>query len=232
MKLIILLILVIFIVFIVIFFKIFNKSCEKYDYIRSQNIKIPDYRPFQIEIKNFVSDEECNYLINKGSKTLARSTIVGYDDNKYSNARTSWNTFIDKKDPVVSQIYDRIYKITKIPIENYEAMQVARYLPGQEFKPHFDAFELNTEPGRKEYARGKQRVYTFLLYLNDGFEEGGTIFTEQNKVVKPEKGTAVFFSNLNKDETDIDKGSKHGGLPVKSGQKWIANCWIHQEKFV
>ena len=36
--------------------------------------------------------------------------------------------------------------------------------------------------------RGGNRYATFLLYLNDDFEDGETYFPLRNKKIKPEKG--------------------------------------------
>ena len=70
------------------------------------------------------------------------------------------------------------------------------------------------------------RYLTFLIYLNDNFEGGETIFPNINKKIKPEKGKAVIFKNIDENE-NIIKQSLHGGEPVRSGQKWIINKWIH-----
>jgi hypothetical protein len=47
------------------------------------------------------------------------------------------------------------------------APQVARYRPNQYYLPHFDAFDLTTEPGRECVRSGGQRVATVLIYLNN-----------------------------------------------------------------
>ena len=69
------------------------------------------------------------------------------------------------------------------------------------------------------------RLLTVLFYLNDDFEGGETIFPKINKVVKPQKGKAVIFRNVDNDGVIISQ-AVHGGEPVKNGEKWIANKWI------
>jgi hypothetical protein len=44
---------------------------------------------------------------------------------------------------------------------------VARYQANQYYLPHFDAFDLTTEPGRECVRSGGQRVATVLIYLNN-----------------------------------------------------------------
>jgi 2OG-Fe(II) oxygenase superfamily len=76
------------------------------------------------------------------------------------------------------------------------------------------------------------RFATLLLYLNDGMEGGQTSFpmwrngeTSKALEVKPEKGKAVLFYNLLPDG-NYDELSMHAALPVKKGEKWLANLWV------
>jgi prolyl 4-hydroxylase len=69
------------------------------------------------------------------------------------------------------------------------------------------------------------RYYTLLIYLNDDFEGGETVFPKINKFVKPKKGKAVLFQSVDHRGVIIDEAF-HGGNPVSAGQKWIANKWI------
>ena len=69
------------------------------------------------------------------------------------------------------------------------------------------------------------RYLTVLFYLNDNFEGGETIFPKINKLVKPKKGKAIIFQNVDNNGVIITQ-ALHGGEPVKNGEKWIANKWI------
>lgn len=76
------------------------------------------------------------------------------------------------------------------------------------------------------------RFATLLLYLNDDMEGGHTSFpmwrnaeTSKQLEVRPEKGKAVLFYNLLPDG-NYDELSMHAALPVKEGEKWLANLWI------
>ena len=76
------------------------------------------------------------------------------------------------------------------------------------------------------------RFATLLLYLNDDMEGGHTSFpmwrnaeTSKQLEVKPEKGKAVLFYNLLPDG-NYDELSMHAALPVKKGEKWLANLWV------
>jgi hypothetical protein len=69
------------------------------------------------------------------------------------------------------------------------------------------------------------RLYTFLIYLNDDFEGGGTDFPRMNLCIKPKKGKAILFQNID-ERFDLIPESLHAGCPVTSGTKWVANKWI------
>jgi prolyl 4-hydroxylase len=82
-------------------------------------------------------------------------------------------------------------------------------------------------------VRGQpSRFATLLLYLNDGMEGGETSFPKWRNAhssealhVKPEKGKAVLFYSLLPDG-NYDDLSEHAALPVKQGEKWLANLWV------
>jgi prolyl 4-hydroxylase len=72
-----------------------------------------------------------------------------------------------------------------------------------------------------------------LFYLNDeGLEGGETAFprwvnseTSDSLRVKPEKGKALLFYSMLPDG-NMDDLSHHSSLPVKKGEKLMANMWI------
>jgi len=49
-------------------------------------------------------------------------------------------------------------------------------------------------------------------------------------LVKPKKGNALLFFNLQQDAIP-DPFSLHGGCPVIEGEKWSATKWIHVDSF-
>jgi hypothetical protein len=85
------------------------------------------------------------------------------------------------------------------------------------------------DPGTGQPYDG-QRIATFLIYLNDDFEGGETVFPKAGLSVRPAKGDALFFANV--DEAGApDPRSLHAGLPVAAGEKWIVSQWIHNRPF-
>ena len=68
---------------------------------------------------------------------------------------------------------------------NAESYQIVYYTGGTQYNDHHDAFNDETDEGRKHLKRGGQRIYTAIAYLNDVEEGGATEFIDLNISVKP-----------------------------------------------
>jgi hypothetical protein len=119
----------------------------------------------------------------------------------------------------------RMAKITELPVDAMEAPAILHYLPGQEFLPHFDFLDTSSPGYAKDVAERGQRVLTFLLCLNDGYEGGETEFPVLGKRWKGRKGSALFFWNVEPDGMP-DRRTAHAGLPPTRGEKWLLSQWI------
>jgi len=114
------------------------------------------------------------------------------------------------------------------PVENGEGIQVLHYVPGTEYKPHYDYFDPK-EPGSATIVkRGGQRVGTLVMYLNTPEKGGGTTFPDVFLEVAPQRGNAVFFSY---ERPHPSTQTLHGGAPVIAGEKWIATKWLREREF-
>ena len=115
------------------------------------------------------------------------------------------------------------------PLENGEGLQVLRYGPGAEYKPHYDYFDP-AQPGTPSILkRGGQRVASLVCYLNTPERGGATVFPDVQLEVAPVKGNAVFFSY---DRAHASTRSLHGGAPVVEGEKWVATKWVREGRFI
>ena len=183
------------------------------------------------EYPDMLTDKQCDEIISLAKPLIRPSTVIGeggmnVPDKEY---RTSHNTFLSRDIKVVKDIYNKLSKLIGIDPDHFEQLQVVRYEPTQQYKPHWDACWEEHKCG--EFMKmGGQRYATFLLYLNDDFTGGETEFPYRNIKVKPEKGKAVLFFNLEKDNKTKLENSFHGGLPPKKGKKWLCNVWIRLNK--
>ncbi len=222
---------IIIIVLLSLLYSYFNKN--KYDKYEKIPDKYDNYidlcssrfdREQIYEFDNLITDEDCDQIINMARPRLTKSGVLneaGFDDS-----RTSTNTFLPSNTAITKQIDKLVYDILKIPIENYEELQVVNYKPGQQYKAHYDACDNGPICIKDTDRMGSLRYATFLLYLNDDLEGGETEFPYKNMKVKPKKGKGVLFFNLNDDNTERRYNSFHGGTPPTSGEKWMCNKWI------
>ncbi|KAL4380041.1 hypothetical protein GQ457_02G006760 [Hibiscus cannabinus] len=196
---------------------------------------------------NFLSAEECEYLINLAKPHMRKSTVVDSKTGKTgdSRVRTSSGTFLPRgRDKIIRDIEKRIADFTFIPAEHGEGLQVLHYEVGQKYEPHHDYFkdEFNTR-------NGGQRMATVLMYLSDVEEGGETVFPSAkgntsavpwwNELsecgkgglsVKPKMGDALLFWSMNPDAT-LDSSSLHGGCPVIRGNKWSSTKWMRVHEY-
>jgi prolyl 4-hydroxylase len=182
--------------------------------------------------EHFLSDEECDHLIEIAKGSLKRTTVLDLSGggNSVDSRRTSLGTWLTVEDDVVKNINHRIAEVTQIPIENGECIQMLYYGVGAEYQPHFDYFDPRTNGGRQQLERGGQRVATFMVYLNTVEAGGETIYPKINLKITPEKGKAVLFYNVTQSGA-VDPMSFHGGAPVKSGEKWLMTRWLREGEF-
>ena len=127
-----------------------------------------------------------------------------------------------------ARIEARIGALLGWPVENGEGLQVLRYRPGAEYKPHYDYFDPAHAGTPTILKRGGQRVATIVTYLNTPECGGATTFPDVNLEVAPVKGNAVFFSY---DRAHPMTRTLHGGAPVMAGEKWVTTKWLREGRF-
>ncbi|CAM8973431.1 unnamed protein product [Rhodiola kirilowii] len=204
------------------------------------------WHPRAFVFRGFLSDEECDHLIELARDKLEKSMVADNESGKSveSEVRTSSGMFLNKaQDEVVDAIEKRIAAWTFLPEENGENMQVLHYENGQKYEPHYDYFHDNINQ-----QLGGHRVATVLMYLSNVEKGGETVFpnaleklsqpkdenwsdcAKTGNALKPLKGDALLFFSLHLNAT-TDENSLHGSCPVIEGEKWSATKWIHVRSF-
>ena len=176
---------------------------------------LPTY-PKPVVIENFLSENERIHIKQEAKSKLQAST-VDKDRRVDEQIRKSETAWLSTEDPIVRSVVERCVSRTDRPIENCEQLQVLRYKEGGHYNPHQDVF----------YQDKNKRLYTFIIALNDEYEGGETAFPYLDEKYKLKAGDALFFHTLDNyglDTTD----ALHGGQPVKSGEKWVCNLWVHK----
>jgi prolyl 4-hydroxylase len=198
---------------------------------REVRVVMSMHSPRVVVFADLLDGAECDEIIDLARQRLARSHTVDMStgDSELNAARTSEGMFFNRAEhPVCARVEARLAALLHWPVENGEGLQVLRYAPGAEYKPHYDYFDP-AQPGTPVILkRGGQRVASVVMYLNTPLRGGGTTFPDVQLEVAPQRGHAVFFSY---DRPHPDTRSLHGGAPVIEGEKWVATKWLRERRF-
>jgi prolyl 4-hydroxylase len=198
---------------------------------REVRVVMSMHEPRVVVFSGLLDDAECDEIIALASQRLARSHTVdtATGDSEVNVARTSDGMFFNRGEfEVCQRLEARIAALVNWPLENGEGLQVLRYRPGAEYKPHYDYFDPAQAGTPRILERGGQRVGTVIVYLNTPLRGGGTTFPDVKLEVAPVRGHAVFFSY---DRPHPVTRSLHGGAPVLEGEKWITTKWLRERAF-
>jgi len=175
-------------------------------------------------LPTFLSEAECDHLVALAEvQGWARSATARKQEgqtndrltNVTSDTRTSYTCTLDPTDDkIVHDIEGRVASLVKYKREHVERFSLVRYHPGEYFNEHHD---------------GGFRAWTVFAYLNDIPDEddgGQTVFPYLGVVVKPVKGAAVVWRNLD-DVGEPDMKMRHAGRPPMVGVKYGMNCFVN-----
>ncbi|HEX9966077.1 MAG TPA: 2OG-Fe(II) oxygenase [Allosphingosinicella sp.] len=174
--------------------------------------------------EGFMTAAECLYLRKALEPALQPSMVVDPKTGAMvphpvrSSDAATFGVFAE--DLVVNALNRRIAAVSGTRLEQGEPLQLLRYRPGGEYKPHMDA--LPADPN--------QRVLTALVYLSDDYEGGETSFPRAGLSYRGGTGDALIFRNASADGGP-DPLALHAGLPVTRGTKYLASRWIRAGRF-
>lgn len=191
--------------------------------------RVPPVRPLSTEpraaaCEGFMTAAECAWLREAGEPALRPSAVVDPRTGRmvpHPVRSSDAATFgVHSEDLVINALNRRIAAVSGTRPEQGEPLQLLRYRPGGEYKPHMDA--LPAEPN--------QRILTALVYLSDGYRGGETTFPRAGLAYRGRTGDAFIFRNVRSDGS-ADPLTLHAGLPVTSGTKYLASRWIRAARF-
>lgn len=179
--------------------------------------------------ENFLSPEECAVFRSVIDGIAVPSTVssdYSSGGEVLNSARTSSTGHLDVGiHPIIALVNARMSELIGVSDSSGETLQGQMYREGQQFGEHFDWFSNSA------YFEGRgNRLYTFMVYLNDDFEGGETNFPKLIRSVRPKAGMAVIWKNL----SDSGAGNDfmlHAGMPVLSGSKYILTRWFRERSF-
>ncbi|WP_291063274.1 2OG-Fe(II) oxygenase [Hyphomonas sp.] len=174
----------------------------------------------------FLVPDVCDAVVDVIDHQLRASTTAdAFANPKIRTSRTSDIGMLGHD--LIMQLDELMAEAIGIHWSYADITQGQRYDLDQEYKAHYDYFT----PGSHEYQVFcqflGQRTWTFMIYLNDVEEGGGTRFRRLEKTIMPEKGKAVIWNNLNPDGT-VNPYTIHHGMKVRKGSKYVITKWFRE----
>ena len=181
-------------------------------------------RPRASRVQALLSPAECDFLAARAGPMLAPSVVIDPQTGRHfqNPVRTSDGMAFPyvEESPAIHALNRRIAAVTGTDVAQGEPLQVLRYRPGQQYRPHSDAVA----------GEANQRILTVLIYLNRDYEGGETRFVQTGLTYRGEPGDALAFWNV--DEAGRpDPLAQHAGLPVTAGVKLLSTRWIRARPF-
>jgi len=190
---------------------------------------LPDSTPQVVVLEHFLTDAECDELIELAENKLEPAEVVSSRTGEgfVSPARVAEAVeFAGAQYDLTRKIEARIEALTHWPSTHFQHFQMIRYGVGGQYRPHHDCYNPDMPAFREILQTNGQRLATFLIYLNDCPRSGATAFPRLDGLfVCPQKGNALFFSYPGSGGKP-DISCLHAAGPVLEGQKWIATTWL------
>jgi prolyl 4-hydroxylase len=181
-------------------------------------------RPDIRRVERLFTAAECDYLRKLAEPDYEPSFVNNATGQPVRDPiRTSDGATIHWmiEDPAVHALNRRLAAVSGTAYEQGEATLILRYKGAQEYKPHFDFVRSETN----------QRFKTVLVYLNHDYKGGETFFPEIDLKVKGRKGDALIFTSALPNRS-VDPLSKHAGLPVTQGTKYLCTKWVREKRWI
>jgi prolyl 4-hydroxylase len=175
---------------------------------------------------DFVTPEECAELIAMVDRDCHPSEVVSTSSDA-SKLRTSDSGDVNRFDPLIQRLDQRICTLMGLHQRQGETMQGQRYRVGQKFDLHFDYFSLARGYWPDHMQAGGQRTWTAMIYLNQPEAGGNTLFRDAGFALQPVPGLVVIWNNMQADGSPNPK-SIHAGQPVEAGVKYVVTKWFRE----
>lgn len=184
--------------------------------------------PLLRSFPTFISPAMCHRLVKLSASRLTRAEV--YDPHHRRNVRATSRTNSIAQFPLLDHeflhllLQEKMARACNVDAAQMEATAVLHYAPGEEITNHFDFIDPQMVNYAEEVAQNGQRIITFLIYLNDEYEEGETVFPRLDIKHRGQRGEGFYFVNCINQQPDLR--TWHAGRPPLNGDKWIVSQFI------
>lgn len=180
-------------------------------------------------IEGFLPADACAWIIERARPKLeaarVKNPVQGGANTDSYRSNTGMGFSVVDTDLLLQIVHARIAAAIGVPTVHQEPTNVLHYMPGEQYRPHYDFLDPGQAHFHRELAQIGQRTITFLIYLNDAFEGGETAFPRLDWRFKGKTGDALVFWNVRPDGRP-DTQTLHTGSPPTSGEKWLLSKWV------
>ena len=188
--------------------------------------------PLVKKFPQFLSAPVCRWLIRLSSQRLKPALVYDAANKQNYQSETRTNSIAEfnlvENELLHFLIQQKMSAACAIPMVQMEGTAILNYKPGEEISDHFDFVDPAMPNYDQEIRDNGQRIITFLIYLNEEYEGGETVFTEFGLSYKGSTGDGMYFVNALPDGSS-DLRSKHAGSPTLTGEKWIVSQFIRNK---
>ena len=185
--------------------------------------------PLIKSFQEFLPAPVCRRLIRLSSQRLKPALVYDAVNKRNFQSATRTNSIAEfnlvENDLVHFLIQERMSAACGVPMVQMEGTAILNYQPGQEISDHYDFIDPDLPNYQQEITENGQRIITFLIYLNDDYSGGETVFPKLDISHKGRTGEGLFFVNALANGIS-DLRTLHAGTPLQNGEKWIVSQFI------
>ena len=186
-------------------------------------------------VRGFLPPGVCRWLVGRATGRVSPALVYdpagGGPRQEQARSNSAFEFGFGDLDLVTVAVRAKICAALGVPQGALEPIQVLHYAVGQTFERHHDFLDVSVPGYAAEVARSGQRIATFLVYLNTGFEGGETDFPLLGLKFRGQPGDALVFANVDAAGAP-DRRTLHAGLPPTAGEKWLLSQWVRDRAMV
>lgn len=198
--------------------------------LTDSKIKVWQADPLIMTVDDVFTADQCRQLIadsHQHEYHVAAISINRFQAEMRTEVRNNQRVIVDDH-ALAARIFQHVKDYLPAKLHGWdvaglnERFRFYRYENGQTFKPHYDAsYEVN---------HWHSSQLTLLIYLNDGYAGGETIFYHDSGMRKPCMETQLACIQPKAGQLLIFEHQQlHEGAPVLAGQKYVLRTDVMYE---
>ena len=119
-------------------------------------------------------------------------------------------------------IITKIEKIIHVDRKCYENMNIVEYNEGDKHNAHYNAYDMNSDVGKKNTTKLGQRILTISLFLTDNMQ---ITFPSIKVVTEYKQGDVLIYKNTQDNSVQRDQDLGRTIVSMK-GTGYLANIYV------